>query len=64
MIRRLHVELDVIRLRAEQVWHPHPGLRAIVRDADAAVVADDQVARIARVDPQRVVIDVDPLTLM
>src|SRR5687767_7452941 len=61
VIRRLHVELDVIGLRAEQVRHPRPGPRTIVRNADAAVVADDDVPRIARVDPHRVMVDVNAL---
>ena len=61
VIRRLHVEFDVVGLRPQHVRQPGPGARAVARNADAAVVADDDVPRIARVDPHRVMIDVDPL---
>ena len=61
VIRRAHVEGQVIGLGKHQVGQPLPGGGAIARDAHAAVVADDEVLRVARVDPQRVVIDVDAL---
>ena len=47
----------MIELRDRQVLDKAEGLAAVVRNADAAVVAQDQMQRIGRVDPQRVIVD-------
>ena len=56
--RRRVVGVDVVVLRERQVREEGPGRGAIKRAVEAAVVADQQVAGVVRIDPDDVVVDV------
>ena len=55
-IRELVVGGDVIELCRELVVDGRPGVAAVVRDTGAAVVALDHALRVARVDPQVMIV--------
>ncbi len=56
------VEVDRVILRDRKIRDEVHRLTAIVRDVDAAVVADDEVIRIRGIDPHRVIVHVRGLT--
>ena len=56
VVGRLHVVGDVVELPEVHVVDGLPGLGPVVADANAAVRAFDNVVRVVRVDPHRVVI--------
>ena len=53
-----HVETDCVVLRDGQVADEVHRFTAVVRDVHTAVVADDEVVGVRRVDPHRVIVDV------
>ena len=50
---------DVVELPERQLVVVLPGLHPVTRNVDAAVVAQDDPASVRRVDPERVVVDVN-----
>src|SRR5690606_24693273 len=58
IVRRTHVVINMIKLRYRQIFHKSPGLSAVVRNIQTAVVALDDVVGILRVNPHGVVIGV------
>jgi hypothetical protein len=61
VVRRRHVVADVVEETDRQIRIEVPGLRHVVRRCETAVVADDDVVRVARVDPDGVDVVVDRL---
>ena len=61
VVRRRHVVAHVVEEPDGQVGKERPGLRLIVGRRQSAVVADDDVVGVARVDPDRVDVVVDRL---
>src|SRR5262249_19245642 len=59
VVGHVHVHSHVVVLPERQVGDELPGVAAVVADADAAVLAGDQVAAVVGVDPQGVVVAVD-----
>ena len=58
VIRVLHVHADLVELGDRQVAELVPVVGAVPAHRHAAVAAQDQVVRVRRVDPQRVVVQV------
>ena len=58
-VRVFEVGADLVELADRQVVAEEPRLPAVPRDRDAAVAADDQMIRIVRIDPERVIFGVD-----
>ena len=56
--RRRVVDVDVVVLRERQVLEERPRRAAIERAIQPAVVADEKMARILRIDPDDVIVDV------
>ncbi len=59
MVRMIIIHCHVIELRQGQVANEAPGLAAVLRNGDAAIIADNQMPGIVRVDPEGMVINVD-----
>ena len=59
VVRRRHVVAHVVEEPDRQVRHEHPRLRLVVRIREAAVVADEHVIGVRRIDPDRVMVRVD-----
>ena len=57
--RHLVVDLDVVELGERQVLHEAPVPPAVIREGNAAVVAQDHPARVVGVDPELVNVAVD-----
>ena len=57
--RHLHVHLDVVELGQRQVLDKAPAPSAVVREGDAAIVAQDHPARVVGIDPELVDVAVD-----
>ena len=60
-IRLAHIDGDGVELRDRKVLQVFPGLSFIVGVIEAAVATEDEVVRIAWIDPQGVIIDVGSL---
>ena len=60
VVRRRHVVAHVVEEPDRKIGQEVPRLRHVVRHGQAAVVADEDVVRVRRVDPDRVVIRVRP----
>src|SRR5262245_38705122 len=58
VVRLSHVHSDSVELRRRDVVNELPSRGLVVADIQTAVVADNQVVRVIRIDPQRVVIAV------
>ena len=58
VVRHGHVERDVVVLADRELVHRIPVAARVPRLRHAAVVADDDVRRVLRVDPHRVMVDV------
>ena len=59
VVRRRHVDADPVELGDRQVVHLVPGDAAIVGEIQPAIIAQDEVLRVLRIDPERVMIAMD-----
>ena len=57
IVGQIIVDIDVIKLRDWQILNKAEGRALIARNADTAVVAEDQMIGIGRIDPHRVIVD-------
>ena len=58
VVRVIVIDRNMVELGERHVAHKTPCFTAVMRYSQAAVVADDNVTGIVRVDPERMVIDV------
>ena len=59
MIRVAHVDADLVELTDRQVAQLVPVVGAVPADRNAAIAGQDQVVGVRRIDPERVVVQVD-----
>src|SRR5262249_44757951 len=59
VVRFAHIERDAVELPQGNVVESHPCARAVAGYPDSAVVTENEEVRVARIDPHRVMIDVD-----
>src|ERR1043165_495336 len=58
MVRRVHVNADVIELRHRKILSFPPPVTAVIRVPEATIIACDQMIGIVRIDPNIVKVSV------